>query len=619
MGALLTPRLEALYRYPVKGMPGQSLPHVHLTAGQGLPLDRAFALTEGATPVEPNAHGWISSELLLRLRKHAELGLCRLEMEPDAVRLTAPDGREVRIPLDDTEPLPPGRLGEAGLLPPGPLGESGRPLGDPRALPPGPLGDARLVRPGAALWDWSDAPLSVINLDTVEALARAAGVPVDPLRFRANLYVSGLGAWRELDLPGARVQLGEAELEFTFPTERCRATTVRPGTGVRDLNVPALLASRFGHLYCGMYAKVVRGGRIEPGDRLVDRGRAPAEPRYTARLAEPGRPRYAELIRRTDESLTVTTFAFRDPAGGTGCRPGQHLRLHLADETGPLWRCYTLTGTTETELRISVKRVPDGRVSARLHTLPAGSQVLLSGPYGEDLTTSDARRPLLLAVAGIGITPVLPVLRALLDASPERPVTVLNVVRTSAETPLWEEALALLAKLPNAAARLYVTDPGPGLPYGARAGRPTTAELRELAADGTVEAYLCGPQGFVDTVRTALLSVGVPAAAVRDERFLSPRPVSLDERPPPEPGPFTVHFTASGTRTTWTADSGTLLDTAESAGLGLPSACRSGACGTCRKSVTGTVAHLTDPTAQLDAGEALLCCAVPVGDVAVHG
>jgi len=589
VGALLT----AVYRYPVKGLPGQSLPHAELTAGQGLPLDRAFGLSEGAAGAKANANGWISSEVLLRLRKHAELGSYGLTSEPDAVRLTAPDDRELRIALDG-----------------GDLRETDERIRDL-------LGPVRLERPGAGLWDWPDAPLSVINLDTVEALSQAAGVPVDPLRFRANLHLSGLGAWHELELPGQRVQLGAAELEFTFPTERCRATAVRPGTGVRDLNVPALLTSRFGHLYCGVYARVVRGGRIEAGDRLVHRGSAPAMPRYAARLAEPGRPRRAELIGRTEESPTVTTFAFRDP-GGARCRPGQHLRLHLTDDEGPLWRCYTLTGAAETELRISVKRIADGRMSPWLHALPLGSRVLLSGPYGDEPTSPAPARPLLLAVAGIGITPVLPVLRTLLDTAPERPVTVLNVVRTSAETPLWEPVLELLAKLPNATARLHVTDPGAELPYGARPGRPTTADLRELAADGTVEAYLCGPPGFVDTVRTALLSAGVPGDAVTDERFLSPRPVALDERPPPEPGPFTVDYTASGTRATWTADSGTLLDTAEAAGLKLPSACRAGACGSCRQRITGKVAHLSDPAVPLDTDQALLCCAVPVGDVEVH-
>lgn len=79
------------------------------------------------------------------------------------------------------------------------------------------LGPVRLERPGAALRDWPDAPLSVIDLDTVEALSAAAGVPVDPGRFRANLRLSGLGAWNELELPGQRVRLGAAELEFSSP------------------------------------------------------------------------------------------------------------------------------------------------------------------------------------------------------------------------------------------------------------------------------------------------------------------------------------------------------------------------------------------------------------------
>ncbi|MFJ5837250.1 MOSC domain-containing protein [Streptomyces shenzhenensis] len=613
MGVLLTPRLEAIHRYPVKGMLGQPLSDTVLTPGQGLPLDRLLALHGGAVRSSPDPNGWLPSEALLGLRQTAALSLHRLTVEEEGLVLTAPDGRRLRIGLDTDGRPRPGHLAEAD--------EAIR-----HWFPAGPLGPVRFTHPGAALWDWPDAALSIINLDTVQALAEAAAIPVDPGRFRANLYVSGLGAWRELDLPGHRVRLGDAELEITFPTERCRATTVRPGAGVRDLNVPALLASHFGHLYCGVYARVVRGGRIAAGDPFHDLGPGTAQTpqraqreasRYAARLAAPGRPRHAELIRRTEESPTVTTLAFRDPAGAR-CRPGQHLRLHLADEDGPLWRCYTVTGAAATELRISVKRVPGGRMSARLHALRTGSRVLLSGPYGEGLTGPDPRRPLLLAVAGIGITPVLPILRSLLDTAPQRPVTVLNVVRSAAETPLWDEVTELLAKLPNATACLHVTGPGARPPEGAFAGRPSTGRLRTLAAAGTVEAYVCGPEGFVDGVRTALLSAGVPAAAIVDERFRSPRPVSLVEQPPPSPGPFTVHYTVSGTRTTWTADSGTLLDTAEGAGLRLPSACRSGACGACRQRVTGKVAHLSEPAVPVDDGQALLCCAVPVADLEVH-
>lgn len=90
MGALLT----AVYRYPVKGLPGQSLPHAEPTAGQGLPLDRVFGLSEGAVPVEANANGWISSEVLLRLRKHAELGAYGLTLKPEPC--TSPPPTAVR-------------------------------------------------------------------------------------------------------------------------------------------------------------------------------------------------------------------------------------------------------------------------------------------------------------------------------------------------------------------------------------------------------------------------------------------------------------------------------------------------------------------------------------------
>ncbi|WP_157968513.1 MOSC domain-containing protein [Streptomyces geranii] len=595
-------RLETICRYPVKGMTGQPMTDTVLIAGRGLPMDRLLGLSGGVIPAEADRNGWISSEALLRLRKNAELSRYQLAVEGEVLWLTAPDGRRLRLGLDADG-----------------LAASSERIGD--WFPPGPLGPVRFERPGAALWDWPDAPLSIINLDTLRAMAEAADVPVDPRRFRANLYVSGLGAWRELDLPGHRVRLGGAELEITFPTERCRATMVRPGSGKRDLNIPALLASRFGHLYCGVYARVVRGGPIAVGDRFTDGGRGPGPDgpsRYAARLADPGRPRYAELIRRTEESPTVTTFAFRDPAG-SHCRPGQHLRLHLTDDdNAPLWRCYTITGTDTAELRISVKRVPDGRMSPRLHDLPTGSRVLLSGPYGEALTAPDPHRPLLLAVAGIGITPVLPVLRDLLDTASRRPVTVLNVVRTGAELPLWDETVELLSKLPYGKPQLYVTNPGERLPHGARAGRPTAAELHTLSVAGTVEAHVCGPEGFVDTVRTALLSAGVPGDSITDERFHSPRPARLVEQPPPAAGPFTVRYTASGTRTTWTPDTGTLLDAAESAGLRLPSACRAGACGACRQLVTGPVAHLSEPAVPLAASQALLCCAVPVGDVQVH-
>jgi ferredoxin-NADP reductase/uncharacterized protein YcbX len=619
-------RVTRIARYPVKGFPGHSLPSAELTPG-GVPLDRVCGLLNGVVAAG-DGKGWITSLAFLRLARNAELGRCTV-----SVRESAPDAagpRPGERPGRGTEPehgggpaalvvgAPDGRTAEI------PLGPDGYP--DPAALaavnteladwfPAGPLGPVTLTGAGARLWDWPEAAVSLINLESLADLAAVSGRPVDPRRFRANLHLSGLGAWEEFALLGHRIRVGEAELEVVRTTERCRATTVRPGTGTRDLNVPVLLAARYGHLCCGVYARVVRPGRITAGDTLTDLGPVPGP----AAVPDPGWPRRAELVARTPESPTVSSFTFRDPAGVL-CRPGQHLRVHFTDgREPPLWRSYTITGSTPDTLRISIKRVADGRVSPRVHALVPGDSVLISGPYGDELTGSDGERPLLLATAGIGITPVLPLLRRLAD-SPDRPVTVLHVTRTADETPLWDEVTELLARLPRASHRLHVTAPEPGraLPPGAIAGRPSDADLGELAAGGDAEAYLCGPDGFVRSVRRALTAAGVPDEAITDELFLSPGDVPLEERPPPEPGPFPVTFTGTGAAATWTADDGTLLDLAESAGLDLPSGCRSGGCGTCRRRVTGPVHYLIPPAMPLPDGQVLICCAVPVGEVSVR-
>lgn len=614
--------LAEIVRYPVKGMPGLPMARVTLTEGEGLPLDRMLGLRNG-TIAARQKRGWTTSEAFLRLLRNASLARYSLSVhdrdEPDTVRghgassrvpenrdrgaelrIGSPSGETVVIRLTGGDPDPRDMIRAGASL--------------RRWFPDGPAGPVTADSGGVSLWDWPQAAVSLINLDTVTAMAEAGGVPLDHRRFRGNLYVQGLGAWRELDLLGQRLRLGTAELEIIQITERCRATTVNPGTGVRDLNVPLLLASRFGHLCCGVYARVVRGGSVAPGDQVtVLDGRA--DP---ARLppADPGWPRWTTLTENIRESPTVSTFRLSDPAG-LPCLPGQHLRVHAHNERGPLWRCYTITGTAPHELRISVKRVDRGGMSDLLHEAAPGTPLMISGPYGAELIAPEPQRPLLLAVAGIGVTPVLPVLRSVLKNTPKRPVTVVNVTRTPSETPLWEEVCALLAQLPNGSARLYVTSPDGALPPGALRGRPTGTDLVELAADPLTRAYLCGPSGFVQGMRDGLRAGGLPAESISDEPFFSPRPVPLTDQPPPEPGPFTVRFAVSGVEAQWTAEDGSLLELADAAGVALPSGCRAGACGACRQRVTGRTAHLFEPGLPMAEDEALLCCAVPVTDLTV--
>ncbi len=109
--------------------------------------------------------------------------------------------------------------------------------------------------------------VSIINLASVAAVANAVDRPVHPLRFRANVYVTGWPAWHEFDLVGREIALGaSARLKIIKPIVRCAATNVDPDTGMRDLSIPDTLLRSFGHADCGVYGEVVEAGDIVRGD-----------------------------------------------------------------------------------------------------------------------------------------------------------------------------------------------------------------------------------------------------------------------------------------------------------------------------------------------------------------
>ena len=87
----------------------------------------------------------------------------------------------------------------------------------------------------------------IVNLASVRELERTQGRPVDPLRFRANVYLEGVEPWAELGWIGKEIGLGEATLAVFARTRRCEATNVDPARGVRDMAVPAHLQRTWGH------------------------------------------------------------------------------------------------------------------------------------------------------------------------------------------------------------------------------------------------------------------------------------------------------------------------------------------------------------------------------------
>jgi uncharacterized protein YcbX len=127
-----------------------------------------------------------------------------------------------------------------------------------------------LEAPGHSFSDVAKKVVSIINLASVAAVEDMVGRPVDPLRFRGNVYIRGWPAWSEFDLVGRDVAIGGmARAKIVKRIARCAATNVDPATGIRDLAIPHTLMQRLGHSDCGVYAEVTAAGDVARGDAIM--------------------------------------------------------------------------------------------------------------------------------------------------------------------------------------------------------------------------------------------------------------------------------------------------------------------------------------------------------------
>ncbi|WP_328694295.1 MOSC domain-containing protein [Streptomyces phaeochromogenes] len=271
--------------------------------------------------------------------------------------------------------------------------------------------------------------MSIINLATVRDIARVAKTPLDPRRFRGNLYVDGLPAWAEFGLLGTGLRIGEVDLHVLRPIERCRATAVDLTTGGTEVNVPGILAAHFGHLHCGIYAQARTPGRLKVGDH-VHLGPRRSLPYVSQGLTQGltraeivSAPRPARVTSVSRPTATTTSVEFEDPGPALStARPGQYLRVHRTDLDAPGWRNYTISRAGDGPSRITAEYREGGVVSPWLSGLHEGEHILVSGPFGDAVVDTDSDRPLLVLTAGIGITPALATAHALVTARSARPV-----------------------------------------------------------------------------------------------------------------------------------------------------------------------------------------------------
>jgi uncharacterized protein YcbX len=247
-------RIASLYRYPVKGLSGERLDAVDLAPGATFPADRAFALENGPSGFDPAAPSWQPKIKFLCLMRNAKIAALSTRYDDASGIFTAArDGRTlVEAKLSDAS----GRAAIERFFQDF-MGAEAR-------------GRIRVLEaPGHSFSDVAKKVVSIINLESVAALAQSIKRSVHPLRFRGNVYVEGLPAWTETGLVGRAIELGPVRLRVVKLIQRCAATEVDPETAARDIDVPDALYRLTGDDDCGIYAEVLTAGRIVPGDPLV--------------------------------------------------------------------------------------------------------------------------------------------------------------------------------------------------------------------------------------------------------------------------------------------------------------------------------------------------------------
>ena len=397
-----------------------------------------------------------------------------------------------------------------------------------------------------------------------------------------------------------------------------------------DIRLPRALAIVLGVL---LLFRVVRH-YMDLRDRAARR--APAGAAVTAvrqRQFWTGELRVARIFQETPD---VRTFRLAPVDGGAlpfDYLPGQYLNLSMTIDGRSVRRSYTMASspTRGESCELTVKRAPDGLASHHLHdTLREGDMLRVSAPAGRFVFTGKNADRVLFLAGGVGITPLMSMVRYLTDRAWSGAIYLAIAVKTRADVIFQEELGYLERRFPNFHVVTTVSRPDPA--WTGRRGHLSEGLLRELVPDlghRRVPVFLCGPEPMMRAAREMLATLAVPEVDISTEAFVSPPGVattaSMDGELGPEPGEWTpeggtIEFARSSI-STHVAERVTLLEAAESVGVDIPFECRSGICGQCKTRLTSgrVVMEATGALSATDRSQGLVlaCQARPRGPIRV--
>ncbi len=303
------------------------------------------------------------------------------------------------------------------------------------------------------------------------------------------------------------------------------------------------------------------------------------------------------------ETHDVKTFRFVHPEGDIPFvhRPGQYMTLTLNIHGQMVKRSYTIASSPSQRghVELTIKRNPEGLVSRYMHDeLKVGDKIRIGAPGGKFFFDDRQSKAVVLIAGGVGITPLMSILRNLTDRSWRGKIYFINAIRSQDDRIYEAELSHLKNRFVNLHVLTYFSQSKPSAlavdPSERWQEKSGYINAQDLLAfiPGLQELpiFLCGPDPMMQAVRKTFNSIGVPNDRISTEEFVSPRGnVSAPEPTTESPSETSVGNVQSATvsfeLSSQSADiesSTTILEAAEQAGVTLPWECRAGICGQCK-------------------------------------
>ncbi len=259
--------ISGMWRHPVKGFTPEAVTEALLCPDDFFPFDRLYALEVGPVGFDPKNPKTIPKMKFAVLARFAAVARLRTRYNEydDSFAISDEAGKTWRFDLAaEAGRHSLARHIETVLA----RHEDYDPIAQPLNLLTAP--DYEHIHSHFRFTDSGKGFVSILNLNSLRDLGQRIGQDVDPLRLRANIWVEDWRAFEDHAWVGHRIRVGEEgpEFEILKPIVRCVATHVNPRTAQKDIDVCAMLWDQYGHRDCGIYARIVKGGSLRPGDQL---------------------------------------------------------------------------------------------------------------------------------------------------------------------------------------------------------------------------------------------------------------------------------------------------------------------------------------------------------------